>query len=95
MATIRAFPISQVLRPAQQRPDDGDHILDRPIFFEEPLMQCLVSSPVEYIREFAKVNLKLDSNMRSGLPFFPANFRMWEYQTSGTSAVAVRWYCPC
>jgi len=43
-ATILTFPLPRGPRPAQQRVDDRERVMDYPVFYDEPHMHTLIAS---------------------------------------------------
>jgi len=73
VATIFAFPPPpQATRPAEERPDDRERVMDRVVFYDEPYMQTLMSSLGDNDCLFLK---SAADRERSHLPLFPACFR--------------------
>jgi hypothetical protein len=66
------------LRAAQPRPDDRERAMDRRVFFDEPLMQILISSVDEPNRIFLE---EAATRERARLPLFPAHFSGWDPDT--------------
>lgn len=68
MATILAFPLPQSPQPVQQRPDDRERVMDRPVFYDEPQMRTLIASFDDGSRSLLKAAADRE---RSRLPIFP------------------------
>jgi len=60
--------------PVQQRPDDRERVMDRRIFYDEPLMYTLFSS----MDEKSRLSLQAAGEReRSRLPLFPSCLKTW------------------
>jgi hypothetical protein len=71
VATILTFPLPRGHRPAQQRVDDRERVMDRPVFYDEPQMHTLIASFDDRSRLLLKAAADRE---RSRLPLFPAHF---------------------
>jgi len=68
--------------PVQQRPDDRERVMDRRIFYDEPLMYTLFSS----MDEKSRLSLQAAGEReRSRLPLFPSCLKTWVPDTGECS----------
>jgi len=74
-ATVFTFPPPRGTLPAEQRADDGDHIMDHYTCFDDPLMRDFIFSSSDSHRN--SINTRLDV-LQKRLPAFPSSFRIWD-----------------
>jgi hypothetical protein len=77
-ATILTFPLPRGPRPAQQRVDDRERVMDYPVFYDEPHMHTLIASFDDGSRLLLKVPADREG---SRLPLFPAHFSVGDTGT--------------
>jgi hypothetical protein len=73
--TVRTFIPPQPFRPAQQRGDDRERIMDRRVFYDEPRMRALISSFEKSSRLFVEAVAERE---RDRLPLCPEHFKGWD-----------------
>lgn len=75
VATILSFPVPEVDKPAQPRPDDAERLTARRVFTEEPQMKALMAE----LDEVSRVELdEAADRVRARLPLLPAFFEHLE-----------------
>ena len=77
MGAIRALPGPLGVRPAQQRYDDRERVMDRRVFYDEPQIVEFIGSLEEKSAAYLKAAAERE---RAHLPIFPAQFRTMDLQ---------------